>query len=65
MHIPSLCYALYYIPDFGCPKFILHGKLALNMCSAELPEGVLAMNNLILAKGRIELSINIGVLENH
>ena len=67
MHIPSLCFALYYIPDFGCcrPKFIFHGELDLNTCSVELPGGVLTMNNLILGKWRIALSINIGVLENH
>ena len=45
--------------------FILHGKLDLNTCSVELPGGVLAMNNDILVKWRIALSINIGVLENH
>ena len=33
---------------------IFHGKLDLNTCSVELPGGgVLAMNNLILAKWRI------------
>ena len=31
MHIPSLCFALYYTPDMGCcrpktAKFIFHGK---------------------------------------
>ena len=52
MHIPSLCFALYY--DFGCcrPKFIFHGKLDLNTCSVELRGGgggILAMNNLIIS----------------
>ena len=37
----------------------------LNMCSVELPGVVLTMNNVILTKWRIALSINIGVLENH
>ena len=40
-----------------------HG--VLNTCSVELLGGVPAMNNLILAKWHIALSINIGVLENH
>ena len=67
MHILSLCLALYYIPDFGCCclKFTFHGELDLNTCSVELPAGILAMNNLILTKWRITLSINIRVLENH
>ena len=39
---------------------------SLNMCSVELPGwGVVSMNNVILAKWRIALRINIGMLENH
>ena len=54
MHIPALCNVSYHIPDFGCCrlKFIFHGQ---NMCSVELPVGVFAMNNLILAKWRISI----------
>ena len=41
--------------------------VSLNTCSVELPaegEGVVSMNNVILAKWRIALSINIEVLGN-
>ena len=62
-----LCYTIYLT---GCwrPKFNFHGKLDLNTCSVDLPGGgggLLALKNLILAKWRIALSIDIGVLESH
>ena len=63
MHIPDLCFAV----------FIFHGKLYVNTYSVELlAGGVHAMNNVVLTKWHIALSINIGalsinirVLENH
>ena len=64
-----LCFVLYYIPDYGCcrPKFIFHGKLDLIMCSVELRGegwGILAMNNLILAKWRIRESVDyVGIAQ--
>ena len=53
-------------PTLAVVVFIFHGKLYVNMCSVELPAGdVHAMNNVVLTKWRITLSINIRVLENH
>ena len=53
-------------PTLAVAVFIFHGKLYVNTCSVELPAGgVHAMNNVVLTKWRIALSINIGVLENH
>ena len=44
MHVSFLCFASYYIPDFGCcpsEVHLSHGKLSssLNTCSVELPGG--------------------------
>ena len=45
MHVSFLCFASYYIPDFGCwrPKFISSSRSklssSLNTCSVELPGG--------------------------
>ena len=45
MHVSFLCFASYYIPDFGCcrPKFIFHAvsscSSSLNTCSVELLGG--------------------------
>ena len=45
--------------------FIFHGKLYVTTCSVELQiGGVHAMNNVILTKWRIALSIDIRVLED-
>ena len=53
-------------PTLGGAIFIFHSKLYVNTCSVELAAGgVHAMNNVVLTKWRIALSINIGVLENH
>ena len=68
MHVSFLCFALYYIPDFGCcrPKFHLsRGKLSssLNTSSVELPGvgggggGGGGVVSIILAKWRLALSI--------
>ena len=67
MHIPDLCpsIALYDL-TLALVVFIFHGKLYVNGCSVELPaRGVHAMNNLVLTKWHIPLSIYIQVLENH
>ena len=61
MHIPDLCYTTQ-------PWLLLSSTLAftVNTCSVELPAGgEHAMNNNILTKWHIALSIDIGVLENH
>ena len=61
MHVSFLCFASYYIPDFGCCPSEVHlsrGKLSssLNTCSVELPaEG--GVVSIILAKWRLALSI--------
>ena len=66
MHISHLCFVLYYQLTLAVAVFIFHGKLYVTTCSVELQNGgVHAMNNVILTKWRIALSINIGVLENH
>ena len=59
MHVSFLCFASYYIPDFGCCPSEVHlsrGKLSssLNTCSVKLPGGVVP---IILAKWRLALSI--------
>ena len=70
MHVSFLCFASYYIPDFGCcrPKFIFHAVSSAqlsNTCSVELPGGVVSMNNFIIAKWRLALSISkcLGIAE--
>ena len=52
-----LRYTSYF--QFGCCS--LHLVTVLNMCSVELPGAVLTMNNVILTKWHIALSINIRV----
>ena len=62
MHTPDLCFVI----PMTLAVAIFHNKLYLNTCSDELlAGGTHAMNNAILTKWRIVLSINIGVLENH
>ena len=77
MHVSFLCFASYYIPDFGCcrPKFIFHAVSSAqlssspNTCSVELRGGggggVVSMNNFIIAKWRLALSISkcLGIAE--
>ena len=63
-HAHSLSMFCIILPDLGCCSLHLI-TVQLNTCSVELPGGVLAMNNVILTKWRIALSIKIGVLESH
>ena len=45
-------------PTLAVAIYIFHGKLYVNTCSVELPVGgVRAMNNVVLTKWRIALSI--------
>ena len=61
-HISFLCFVSYYIPDLAVRSVAVRcsSKVVLsNTCSVELPGGgVVSMNNVILAKWRIALSIN-------
>ena len=66
MHIPDLCFVLYYQLTLAVAVFIFHGKLHVNTCSVELPAGGVHAINNVLTKWRKALSIDdIGVLENH
>ena len=56
-----LCYTIY----LTLAVVVQSSSFTVNTCSVECPGGVPAMNNDILVKWRIALSINIGVLENH
>ena len=51
-------------PTLAVAIFIFHGKLYVNVSVELLAGGVHAMSN-VLTKWCIELSMNIGVLENH
>ena len=61
MHIPDLCFALYHQPwQLPSSSFTVS-----NTCLVELlAGGIHSMNNVVLTKWYIALSINIGVLEN-
>ena len=67
MHIPDLCCALYHrpcqLPSFHLSRYLVY----VNTCSVELPAGgVHAMNNVVLTKWRIALSITSECMfENH
>ena len=59
MHIHSPRLALYQLTLTVAVFILLLYKLYLNMCSAELPAGILAMNNVILTKWCIALSYSV------
>ena len=61
-HAHSL-YVLRYTTYLGCCS--LHLITVTEHVLSQASGGVLAMNNFILTKWRIAVSINIGVLENH
>ena len=62
MHIPDFMFCV--IPlTLAVAVFIFHGKLYVNTCLIELPaRGVHDMNDVVLTKWRIALSITLEYL---